>query len=283
MCLKICEIHFNLIFFSVDKIELTGRTLMSVPGYNDKVEFGVIISFAYKIKGSAKDEEIVVATTRIETMLGDTGVAVHPEDPRYSHLKGKSVVHPFFPNRSIPIIFDDFVEKDFGTGAMKITPSHDPKDYECGKRNNLEFITIFTDDGKVSDNCGEFSGMPRFEARKKVLEALEKKGLYRGTNDNPMVVPICSRSKDIVEPMVKPQWWVKCSDMAKKAIEAVKSKELKIIPDQFEKTWFHWMENMQDWCISRQLWWGHRIPAYHVTIKVCYVYVFVKRKLLFFS
>ena len=129
----------------MDKIELTGRTLMSVPGYKDRVEFGVIISFAYKIKGSSnKDDEIVVATTRIETMLGDTGVAVHPEDPRYSHLKGKSVVHPFFPNRSIPIIFDDFVEKDFGTGAMKITPSHDPKDYECGKRNNLEFITIFT-------------------------------------------------------------------------------------------------------------------------------------------
>ena len=124
--------------------------------------------------------------------------------------------------------------------------------------------------------------MPRFEARKKVLEALDKKGLYRETKDNPMVVPICSRSKDIVEPMVKPQWWVKCSDMAKKAIEAVKSKELKIIPDQFEKTWFHWMENMQDWCISRQLWWGHRIPAYHVTIKVCYVYVFIKRKLSFF-
>ena len=134
----------NLFFFSVEKIELTGRKLMSVPGYKEPVEFGVIISFAYKIKDSDKNEEIVVATTRIETMLGDTGVAVHPEDPRYSHLKGKSVVHPFFPNRSIPIIFDDFVEKDFGTGAVKITPAHDPNDYECGKRNNLEFITIFT-------------------------------------------------------------------------------------------------------------------------------------------
>ena len=140
---------------SVDKIELPGRTMMNVPGYKEKVEFGVLISFAYKIANS--DEEIVVATTRIETMLGDTAVAVHPEDKRYAHLKGKFVVHPFCTDRKMPIVFDDFVEKDFGTGAVKITPAHDANDYECGKRNNLKFITIFTDEGNVSDGLGEFS------------------------------------------------------------------------------------------------------------------------------
>ena len=135
----------------------------------------------------------MVATTRIETMLGDSAVAVHPQDPRYAHLKGKFVQHPFFPQRKMPVVFDDFVEKDFGTGAVKITPAHDPNDYECGKRNKLEFITIFTDEGKITDNCGEFAKMPRFQARTAVLEALKNKGLYRETKDNPMVVPVCNR------------------------------------------------------------------------------------------
>ena len=166
------------------------------------------------------------------------------------------------------------MEKDFGTGAVKITPAHDPNDYDCGKRNNLEFITIFTDEGKVSAQCGEFAGMPRFDARKAVLQALTTKGLYRETKDNPMVVPVCNRSKDIIEPMLKPQWYVSCSDMAAEAIKAVKTKELLIIPEQFEKTWFYWMEGIRDWCISRQLWWGHRIPAYYVYINVSFTLFF---------
>jgi len=259
-----CSLRSAISDIEVDKVELPGKTLMSVPGYTDKVEFGVIISFAYKVEGSS--EEIVVATTRIETMLGDTAVAVHPEDARYKNLVGKNVIHPF-SDRKLPIIADTFVEREFGTGAVKITPAHDPNDYECGKRNNLPFITIFTDEGMVSPGCGKFSGMKRFDARKAVLAALEEKGLYRETKDNPMVVPVCSRSKDIVEPIIKPQWYVKCDDMAEEAQKAVDSGDLKLIPESHKKTWTYWMSGMRDWCISRQLWWGHRIPAYHVTVQ----------------
>jgi len=256
-----CTLRSAISDIEVDKVELAGRTLLSVPGYKEKIEFGVIVSFAYKVEGSG--EEIVVATTRLETMLGDTAVAVHPEDERYKHLLGKHVLHPF-SQRKLPIIADTYVEREFGTGAVKITPAHDPNDYEIGKRHNLPFLTIFTDEGLVSPGCGQFSGMKRFEARVAVQEALQQAGLYRETKDNPMVVPVCNRSKDIVEPIIKPQWYVKCDDMAVAAKQAVDGGELRIIPDSHKKTWHHWMDGMRDWCISRQLWWGHRIPAYQV-------------------
>ncbi|XP_050524472.1 valine--tRNA ligase [Daktulosphaira vitifoliae] len=258
-----CALKSAISDIEVDKIELPGRTFLSIPGYLDKVEFGVLVSFAYKIVG--EDETIVVATTRIETMLGDTAIAIHPSDSRYFHLHGKFVQHPF-SDRQLPIICDNFVDSEFGTGAVKITPAHDPNDYEVGKRLNLPFITIFNDEGLIIGDCTQFNGMKRFEARKAVLEALKQKNLYRETIDNPMVVPMCSRSKDIVEPLIKPQWYIRCDQMAKHASDVVKSGELKIIPTQHNKTWFYWMDNIRDWCISRQLWWGHRIPAYFITI-----------------
>lgn len=257
-----CTLKSAISDIEVDKVELKGRTLLSVPGYEEKVEFGVLIHFAYKIEGS--DEEIIVATTRIETMLGDTAIAVHPNDKRYAQFKGKFATHPFF-DRKLPIVFDEFVKMEFGTGAVKITPAHDQDDYDVGNRNNLPFITIIADDGCMTSECGQFSGMKRFNARKSVLQSLKEKGLYRETTENPMVVPFCSRSKDVIEPILKPQWYVDCKNMSKKAVEAVREGNLKIVPDMFNKTWFSWMENCRDWCISRQLWWGHRVPAYFVS------------------
>lgn len=257
-----CTLRSAISDIEVDKVDIPGRSFFSIPGYEEKIEFGVLITFAYKVDDS--DEEIVVATTRIETMLGDTAVAVHPKDSRYAHLHGKFVVHPF-ADRKLPIVCDEFVEMEFGTGAVKITPAHDPNDYEVGKRHNLPFITIFNDDGYIIGDYGEFTGMKRFHCRKAILIALKEKGLYKDTVNNPMVIPFCSRSKDVVEPIIKPQWYVKCDEMATAAVQAVQSGELKIIPEMHVKTWNHWMDGIRDWCVSRQLWWGHRIPAYRVT------------------
>jgi valyl-tRNA synthetase len=263
-----CSLRSAISDIEVDKTEIAGRTFLSIPGYADKVEFGVLVSFAYRVEGGG--EELVVATTRIETMLGDTAVAVHPADERYKHLHGKFVEHPFCKRR-IPIVCDDFVDVAFGTGAVKITPAHDPNDYEVGKRHNLPFINIFNDDGYiVGEEYGEFAGLKRFDCRKLILQRLKELNLYKDTVNNPMVVPICSRSKDVVEPLIKPQWYVKCDDMAASATEAVRSGELKIVPEVHTKTWYHWMDGIRDWCISRQLWWGHRIPAYRVVFKTAH-------------
>ncbi|OSD00306.1 hypothetical protein PYCCODRAFT_1437437 [Trametes coccinea BRFM310] len=264
-CVKLNTTLSNL---EVEQKQLEGRTLLNVPGYDpkEKFEFGVITSFAYPIEGS--DEKIIVATTRPETMLGDTAIAVHPQDPRYKHLHGKFAKHPFV-DRRIPIITDDIVvDMSFGTGAVKITPAHDPNDYEVGVRHKLEFINILNDDGTFNENAGEkFKGMKRFHARVAVVQALKDLGLYVETKDNPMQIPICSKSGDIIEPILKPQWWVNCKPLAEEALKRTRAGELYISPKPSETEWYRWLENIQDWCISRQLWWGHRCPAYFVNIE----------------
>ncbi|XP_050684326.1 valine--tRNA ligase isoform X2 [Leptidea sinapis] len=256
-----CTLKSAISDIEVDKVELTGRTMLSIPGYDNKVEFGVLVHFAYKAEDSYS--EVVVATTRVETMLGDVAVAVHPDDERYKHLIGKNLVHPIV-DRKLPVIADEYVDMNFGTGAVKITPAHDQNDYDLGKRHNLPCITVFDAEGRMLDNCGPFSGMKRFDVRREIIKTLEKAKLYRETKDHTMVVPLCSRSKDVVEPLLRPQWYIRCDKMASEAIQAVKSGDLKIIPDVHEKIWYHWMEGIRDWCISRQLWWGHQIPAYRV-------------------
>lgn len=257
-----CYLNTSLSNLEVDSKELTGRTLMNVKGYDikERFEFGVITSFKYPIENS--DEFIVVATTRPETMLGDTAVAVHPDDERYKHLHGKFAVHPF-NGRRIPIVTDAItVDMEFGTGAVKITPAHDANDFECGQRNNLESISLMNDDGTYNENAAPFQGMKRFHVRNAVLEQLKEKGLYVGQEDNPMQIPICSRSGDVVESIIKPQWWVSCKPMADEVLQRTEAGELLIKPPAVARDWVRWMENMQDWCISRQLWWGHRCPAY---------------------
>nr|ASF90243.1 hypothetical protein SPAR06218 [Bartheletia paradoxa] len=251
----------------LDQKEIKVRTLINVPGYGDeRIEFGAITSFAYPLEGS--DEKIIVATTRPETMLGDTAIAVHPDDARYTHLHGKFAVHPF-NGRRIPIITDsEAVKMEFGTGAVKMTPAHSFEDYEVGKRHNLEFISILNDDGTLNANAGvDFVGMKRLSARKVVVDKLKELGLYIETKDNEMSIPICAKSGDIIEPVMKPQWWVNCKPLAAEVIRRTKAGELKITPQVSENDWYRWLETIQDWCISRQLWWGHRCPAYFVRIE----------------
>lgn len=244
-CTKLRTALSNL---EVESVELEGKTFLSVPDHDPakKYEFGTIVYFSYKMQDS--EDEIVVATTRLETMLGDTAVAVHPKDERYKHLIGKQLVHPF-KDRLVPIIGDEYVDPEFGTGAVKITPAHDFNDFAVGKRNNLEFINIFTDEGKINENGGVFSGMQRFDARIAVLNALKQKGLYKETRDNKMVLPICGRSGNVVEPLLKPQWYINCNEMARDAMNAVTNKDMTISPMASEKEWFKWLENIQDWCI----------------------------------
>ncbi|CAF0857472.1 unnamed protein product [Brachionus calyciflorus] len=266
-----CALNSAISDIEVDKTPLKGRTFLSIPGYKEKIEFGTLTSFAYKVVESKDSdvetgEEIVIATTRPETMLGDTAICVHPNDERYKNLVGKYVTHPFV-NRKIPIIADEMVDPSFGTGAVKITPAHDANDFECGRRHDLPFITIIDDKGLITSEGGQFAGQKRFEARKSVVQALKEKGLFKEVKDSESVLPICSRSKDVIEPLLKSQWYVNCKDMAARAVKAVREKTLKIVPDFHEQVWYRWLEDCHDWCISRQLWWGHRIPAYHIRIK----------------
>jgi valyl-tRNA synthetase len=228
---------------------------------HDEGHAGNLWHIAYQVKDS--DRELVAATTRPETMLGDTAVAVHPEDERYADLIGKTVILPLL-GREIPIIADDvLVDKDFGSGVVKVTPGHDPNDFQTGLRHDLEMISIFDIDARTTEVTGPYTGLDRFDARKSVLEALEAEGRLRATEDHSHALGKCQRCETVLEPMLSDQWFVKTKPLAEPAIEAVESGRVKIVPESHAKTYFHWMYNIQDWCISRQLWWGHQIPAWY--------------------
>ena len=214
----------------------------------------------YQIKGT--DRYVIVATTRPETMLGDTAVAVHPDDKRYKDIIGKTCILPIM-NKEIPIIADEFVEKEFGTGCVKITPAHDMNDYQAGLRHNLEIVEVFDDSSIMGDLVPEYKGLTTLEARKLIVKKLEEIGALVKTEDYTHNVGKCYRCHNTVEPRISEQWFVKMKELAEPAIKAVKEDDVKFVPKRYEKTYFNWMENIQDWCISRQLWWGHRIPAYY--------------------
>ena len=232
---------------------------------DDEVEMtpmkGELTYMRYPVEGE-EGRFVTVATTRPETMLGDTGIAVHPDDERYRDLVGKHCILPFI-GRRIPIVADESVEAEFGTGAVKVTPGHDPADYERGQRHGLPLVNILELDGTMGEEAGDFAGMPREEARKKVVAGLEELGLLEKVEVHQHNVPISDRSKSPIEPLVSEQWFVKMKPLAKPAIEAVKNGALKIRPERWTKVYLDWLENVQDWCISRQLWWGHRIPVWY--------------------
>lgn len=214
----------------------------------------------YPIKDT--DRFLEFATTRPETMLGDTAIAVHPDDERYKDIVGKVCVVPFV-NREIPIIADEYVDMEFGTGVVKITPAHDPNDFEVGERHNLPKINILNDDGTINANGGKFEGMDRYDARKQIVEELDEMGLFIRKEEINHAVGVHDRCHTVIEPLIKKQWFVKMEELAKPALDAYYKKDLKFVPDRFGKIYTHWLEDIHDWCISRQLWWGHRIPAYY--------------------
>ena len=231
-----------------------------------EVEFEEEPTHLWHIRYKVKDEDkyLIVATTRPETMLGDTGVAVHPEDERYKDLVGKKAILPIM-NKEIPIVADDFVEKEFGTGAVKLTPAHDPNDYAASQRHNLEIIEVFDENWKMGNLVPEYKGLDIYEARKRIVEKLQEIGALVKIEDYTHNVGKCYRCHHTIEPKISEQWFVKMKPLAEPAIKAVKDGKTRFIPERFDKIYYNWMDNIQDWCISRQLWWGHRIPAYYCT------------------
>lgn len=221
---------------------------------------GKFYHIKYQIKDS--DEFLEIATTRPETMLGDTGIAVNPEDERYAHLIGKHAILPMI-GRELIIVADDYVDKEFGTGAVKMTPAHDPNDYEVGQRHNLEKINVMNPDGTMNKLAGKYEGMDRYDCRKALIADLDEAGFLIKIKDHTHNVGSCYRCRTVIEPSLSDQWFVKMDELAKPAIDILKKQDLKFVPEKFDKTYLQWLENIRDWCISRQLWWGHQIPAYY--------------------
>lgn len=236
------------------------KTSLSDAEVEHEEQAGHFWHIRYPITGT--EDFLEIATTRPETMLGDTAIAVHPDDERYKDIVGKTVILPLV-NKEIPIVADYYVDKEFGTGAVKITPAHDPNDFEVGKRHNLPEINVLNDDATINENGGKYAGMERYEARKAIVNDLKEQGYLVKIEDHTHNVGTHDRCKTTVEPMIKQQWFVKMEELAKPAIEAVKNGELKFVPERFTKIYLHWLENIKDWCISRQIWWGHRIPAFY--------------------
>ena len=237
------------------------RTSISDAEVEYKEEASHLWHIRYKIVGE-DNKYVEVATTRPETMLGDTAVAVHPDDERYKDIVGKKCILPIM-NKEIPIVADEFVEKEFGTGCVKITPAHDPNDYACSQRHNLEIIEVFDDDFKMGNLAPEYAGMDLLDARKAIVKKLEEIGALVSVEDYTHNVAKCERCKNTIEPKISLQWFVSMKDLAKRAADSVRNGETKFVPKRYEKQYFNWLDNIQDWCISRQLWWGHRIPAYY--------------------
>ncbi len=236
------------------------KTSLSDAEVEHEEQSGHFWHIKYPIVGT--DRFLEIATTRPETMLGDTAIAVHPDDERYKDIVGKNVLLPLV-NKEIPIVADYYVDKEFGTGAVKITPAHDPNDFEVGKRHNLPEINIMNDDATINEKGGKYAGMDRYEARKAIVKDLEEQGYLVKIEPHSHNVGTHDRCGTTVEPLIKQQWFVKMEELAKPAIEALKTGELKFVPERFNKIYLHWLENIKDWCISRQIWWGHRIPAYY--------------------
>ncbi len=236
------------------------KTSLSDAEVEHEEQAGHFWHIKYPIVGT--DRFLEIATTRPETMLGDTAIAVHPDDERYQDIIGKNVLLPLV-NKEIPIVADYYVDKEFGTGAVKITPAHDPNDFEVGKRHNLPEINVMNDDATINELGGKYAGMERYEARKAIVADLQEQGYLVKIEDHSHNVGTHDRCHTTVEPLIKQQWFVKMEELAKPAINALKSGELKFVPERFDKIYLHWLENIRDWCISRQIWWGHRIPAYY--------------------
>ncbi|KAI8381002.1 tRNA synthetases class I-domain-containing protein [Radiomyces spectabilis] len=264
-----CALETVISDIEVDYKEIQGRTLLQLPGRSKGVEFGVLHNFSYPIVDPDPNglQHLTVSTTRIETMLGDCAVAIHSNDPRYKGLHGKFVRHPILGTQ-LPIVCDDqLVEMEFGTGVVKVTPAHDPNDYACARRHNLPMVSMFDKLGKLNEHCGlpELVGQDRFDVREIVIKKLQELGCYEGRNDkHAMRVAVCSRSGDIIEPLLQPQWYIRCQELAAASKEKVENGAMQIHPSYHVQEWNRWLDNIQDWCISRQLWWGHEIPAYQI-------------------